>query len=144
MLKRKPDWERLLGQFLLDRRFQPFVKGTQDCSMLACDAILAITGTDIAADVRGKYTTKEEADALLNQLTNGSDFMAYVAHIAATYEIPEVPLLLARRGDCVIFTHENVSSLGIIGTDGVYAYFAGEAGLERLKVRDCDKAWRIG
>ena len=143
-LKRIPHWERALAQFIMGRRRVPFIRGIQDCSMFACDGIWAITGTDIAADVRGKYRTEEEAQSLLQELTGGGGFHSYIQLLTDRYEILPVPVKLARRGDCVIIMLKAGPSLGIIGTDGVYALFPGESGLEQVKVLDCDGAWKIG
>lgn len=43
----------------------PFAWGTHDCAMLAFDAVQAVTGKDPAPDLRGAYSTPDEALALL-------------------------------------------------------------------------------
>lgn len=144
MLKRVSDWDKRLAEFIQSRRNMPHTPGQQDCAMFACDAVLAITGTDIASEIRGKYTTEAEAQALIQSLTGGLGIPSYIEHLTETYEIPECPIKRARRGDIVTVTLPKSSTFGVVGTDGSTAYFAVEHGLEAIPVLQCERAWRIG
>jgi hypothetical protein len=57
--------------------------GYVDCQMFAADWVLALTGKDPAADIRGTYSTAEEANALV-----------------------------ASRNGCVALVHERLYPLG--------------------------------
>src|SRR5258708_4686376 len=64
-MKRLEDWVVRLEAFIKERTAQPFKWGSQDCCLFAADAIEAITGVDLAADFRGKYSGAETAKAVL-------------------------------------------------------------------------------
>ena len=51
-LKRVSNWPAALDQFLADHRDLPFTWGTNDCCLFTCDAIVALTGIDLAAELR--------------------------------------------------------------------------------------------
>lgn len=55
--KRYPDWPDRLAAFVHARRRLPFVWGSNDCAIFACDGWLALTGVDLAATFRGRYDT---------------------------------------------------------------------------------------
>jgi len=143
-LIRFPDWESRLVQFFSDKMHIPFQIGVNDCALFACDAVLAITGVDLALSVRGLYSTQEEGHVLINEAVGDSGPVAFYSMVAEEHGIREVPILFARRGDCVMITLESGMALGIVGMDGVWACFAGPDGLERVLTRECSKAWRIG
>jgi hypothetical protein len=67
MIQRLEGWEKRFSAFLQERQRAPFVWGENDCILFAADAIVAITGFDLAASVRGLYASEEEAKALLKQ-----------------------------------------------------------------------------
>jgi len=60
--------EKLLSQYLRERIAAPFVWGQNDCILFAADAVMAMTGTDLAADYRGTYSDEAGAAALLESL----------------------------------------------------------------------------
>ena len=62
------DADAAIFAMVLDTGAQPFAWGTHDCAMLAFDAVQAVTGTDPAPDLRGAYSTPEEALSLLRSL----------------------------------------------------------------------------
>ncbi len=141
---RFPDWESLLDSFFQSRLNAPFQLGLNDCAMFACDAIKAITGVDLVMSLRGKYSSMKQGHDLIDDLTEGKGMLHFYDVTAKQYNIKDVPLLLAHRGDAVIITLEEGPVLGVIGLDGMYACFAGPDGIEKVLVRDCDKAWSIG
>ena len=72
-LERKLHWAtQTLNDFLVTHAHQPFVWGTNDCCTFPADAIEAFTGTDLAADFRGKYSTEAEAFALIKTVTGST------------------------------------------------------------------------
>lgn len=62
LLIRTKGWRIRLGAYLDAIEQTPHAWGTHDCALgLAAGAIEAMTGEDIAASYRGRYTTPEEA-----------------------------------------------------------------------------------
>lgn len=48
------DWQLRLDAFLSERLRTPFSWGVNDCALFSADAVLAITGVDLAWGLRGK------------------------------------------------------------------------------------------
>lgn len=63
-LVRRPDWPERFYEALRARRRLPFRWGQTDCCLTAADLILAMTGVDLAAGLRGTYESAEEAQAV--------------------------------------------------------------------------------
>lgn len=57
-MTRRPDWPERLEAFIRSRRNVPFAYGTNDCVVYVCDAIEAMTGEDIFAELRGTYDSE--------------------------------------------------------------------------------------
>ena len=69
-LTKKEHWDtRAFNQYLLDKKDSEFAWGENDCCLFAANSILAITGTDIADDFRGKYTDEASAFELIGIVT---------------------------------------------------------------------------
>lgn len=97
MRKRPPpqrlhDWQPRLAALFAARAEQPFTWGRFDCCLFAADAVLAVTGHDPAADLRGTYSTEEQAARVL-QRAGG------VVGVAIRRAGPVVPPQLAQPGD---------------------------------------------
>lgn len=141
-MHRRSDWLERFAEYLKRSRTLPFVWGQRDCALFVCDAVLEMTGIDMAAAARGQYDSEETATAFLSAC-GGLEQYAYT--IASDNGLDEIPLTLARRGDVVLWRQPEVgSTLGIVGLDGVYALFASPFGLGKQKVRNCTTAWRVG
>lgn len=65
VLTRLPDWPARLSALVAAAHVQPFAWGTHDCCLWAADAVLALTGTDPAAGLRGRYSQVQGAHRLL-------------------------------------------------------------------------------
>jgi hypothetical protein len=129
-LRRTDDWESRLAEFFRARRDVPFEFGVNDCGLFACDAVLAMTGVDLGAGVRGTYQDTEGERVALQK-------------IAAEHALEEIPVRMARRGDVVLFERAEGPTLLVVGLDGVNAYGPGENGIKSIPVKHCSKAWRI-
>jgi hypothetical protein len=139
MLRRFSDWPELLAKFLLERTGMPFEWGRNDCALFSCDAIQEITGTDIAADLRG-YSSEEEAQALIARF---GSLEALARSVTAAHQMPEVPILRAQRGDVALFDSRLGPTLGIISLDGSIAA-PGPRALEHSPISQAIAAWRVG
>ena len=71
MIKRRPDWPEKLAAFIETRRERVFSWGEQDCALLAADAVLEMTGVDLASGLRG-YKSARGAAARMKVRTWGS------------------------------------------------------------------------
>jgi hypothetical protein len=144
-LTRKKGWAAgAFHDFLQARARMPFAWGSNDCALFAADAIEAITGTDIAADFRGKYTDEASAFALIQSLTGGktvADAAAYCATKAGLVEL-EHPLM-AQRGDLVVIPDSGRLISGVVGLNGRHVISPGEKILKTLPISDVERAWRV-
>jgi hypothetical protein len=142
MLIRFPDWPERLAAFLRESADEPFVWGVNDCALRACDAVRAMTGTDIAARLRGRYKTQLGAARVMRRLAG--DLEAVAQQVAYEFAIREVTPSFARRGDLLLLDTPLGPSLGIVAMNGHTAEFKVNDGLLRVPVSTCRRAWRIG
>jgi hypothetical protein len=162
ILSNKDDWQELLHNYLLRRQNEAFKWGTMDCCLFACDAVLELTGVDLAAEFRGKYDSLRGAmDTMWKFLVNlpvdqlekfellgiamdELHLVESVAHtIAVINGIEEVPLLMAQRGDVLLLDSPLGKGLGILGLRGTTAHCAGPDGVVDVPLQECLRAWRI-
>ena len=75
-----------------------------------------------------------------------TDALALATHLCSQAGFLAWPHVnFARRGDVIVLANPDGShSLGIVGLNGVHALFVAEAGLRRMRVRDCVAAWKVG
>src|SRR5690348_16756097 len=118
MLSRLPCWQCSLARFLLDNSRRPFRYGSFDCGLFVSDAILVMTGTDLAASFRGKYKSRTELLRLIRQYTGALSLRALAERITAEFQMPEVPILRAQRGDLVLLKRARDYSLGLVDLNG--------------------------
>lgn len=91
---RLDDWpERLSAMIEASRARTALVYGEHDCCTHAADAVLALTGRDIAADWRGQYATPDEGLALAGAKT--------LRRLAGRFFKPVAPVF-AHRGDLAL------------------------------------------
>jgi hypothetical protein len=135
MIKRRSDWDVRLSEYLASVRREPFCYGSHDCALHSANAVLAMTGTDIAAAFRGRYSTAQGSVLALARYGAGT--------LDATVDaiLPAIPPSHARRGD-LVWTGE---ALGVCdGTTGLFVGQEGEAeGLVTIPRSAWRKAWRV-
>lgn len=145
MIQRKPNWEKLLHEFLEQRKAAPFAWGQNDCALFAADAVHAMTGEDLGAAFRGNYHDAGGAAAEMTSTCGSADALALAIHLCALAGFTAWPnVKLARRGDVIVLKNPDSHSLGIVALNGVHALFVTEGGLRRMRVRDCVAAWKVG
>ncbi|OYR15547.1 hypothetical protein CEV32_4823 [Brucella rhizosphaerae] len=99
--------------------------------MTTCDAIEAITGTDPAADIRGKYKSKAGAYRLIKQ--RGYDNLGAVL----ADRFAETPVAMAGRGDVGIYQNT-------VGYFCEYGFAVkGEDGLRFLPRTMAERAFKV-
>ncbi len=135
-LARPSGWPEALAELLTARHRAAFAWGTVDCCMFVADAVEAITGEDIAADLRGEYSDEAGADALLDSL--GGVVALADARLSGRHEEP----MLARRGDVVCVTLEGRETLGVVMGNGQWAA-PGPRGLVLRPMAEVTLAWRV-
>lgn len=144
-IQRRQNWDtQHFHQFLLDHANKPFAWGSHDCALFAANAVEAITGVDIAADFRGKYTTQLGALRTISKITDGSTVTDAVAHCAEKHGLVEhVHPLMAKRGDLVIIDNAGTLIAGVVHLNGRHVVSASETGLVRLPITNIVRAWSL-
>ena len=125
-------WEIALHDAIQAARERPFSYGTHDCATFAFNVRLALTGEDVAAEWRGRYSTELGAKRMLTRLGHED-----VAGLATHHLGEPQPVGLSRRGDIVLID----GALGVCV--GAKCAFAGHSGLVFHRLLDCTKAWRV-
>lgn len=118
-LVRRRDWPERLAHFLEVRARLPFAWGLNDCALFAADCACNLTEVDLAADLRGAYGNREEADAVL---ARHGGLQALVAARLPVYVSP----LQCHRGDVVCVEAEQEDgarlwTLGVVAGNGYWA-----------------------
>lgn len=129
-----PNFYVLLPQFTQQRRRMPYAWGTNDCVTFAADAVLAITGVDPIADIRGTWNDEASAMAVLAGLGG------LIAAVDAKF--PRVDKNFAQIGDlCLVKDANGQPSLAVC----VGSYCAAP-GTEEMLLTSMSKArlaWRV-
>lgn len=144
-IKRREHWAtRELKQFLIDKKNARFEWGVCDCCLIAADAILAITGTDVADDFRGKYHDEASAFALIRQVAGGTTVADAAAYCALKHGLQEWKTpLLAKRGDLVVIQDEEQLIAGFVHLNGTHAVSIGSPGLRFFPLSQVTRAWKV-
>ena len=148
--QRSRTWEtRELAAYLNDKVNSTFVWGPNDCCLFAANAILAMTGTDISSDFRGKYSDEASAFSLIKTVTGGTTVADAAAYCAAKHGLFEwvkngkpAPLY-AQRGDLVVVSNDGNIIAGIVDLSGRYVASIGQGGILRLPLSTIQRAWHI-
>lgn len=128
------DWQPRLAALIAQRMAARFVWGENDCCLFACDAVLAITGHDPGADLRGTYATAAGAARVLQRVGG-------VAGVATQRAGPGVPVALAQPGDIGLCTQDNDHpALAVYG--GSVWHAPGSLGLVAHNASNITRAWR--
>ena len=133
-MNRVEDWPERLLALIDERRTATFKWGAQDCCAFPADAVLAMTGVDPMAALRGRYNSARSAAVLMEKVGGIAAFLDAL--------LPQVPPLLARRGDVVMFDADDGPVLGI--ACGVTAAAAGPNGVTWIPLAQWRLAWRVG
>jgi hypothetical protein len=137
-------WDtRAFHKFLVQRTKTPFAWGTNDCALFAADGVRAITGVDIAADFRGKYTDEASALQAIKTVCGGSTIADAAAYCAAKHGLIEwAKPLFAKRGDLVVVRNGDGRVIaGLVHLNGRHVVSVGERGLVWLPVTNIIRSW---
>ncbi|MGA9855752.1 MAG: hypothetical protein WBR29_10795 [Gammaproteobacteria bacterium] len=133
---RNQDWLKQLTTLVQERRQQPHAWGSNDCCLFAADAVLAVTGEDKAAPLRGTYSDQAQAEKIIRDY---GGLEALLTHFLGESLGP----ICARRGDLVLFTAPNgLDCVGVcMGTNLVCP---GDERLNTFSMESAKKSWRVG
>lgn len=132
MIARLPDWRPRLVAYLEEVRTRPFAYGAHDCALFAAAAVLAMTGTDLAADYRGRYTSLKEG----LKLAGASHLQILRQHFEP------IPTAFAGVGDLAMIGEVGFPALGIF--EGEHILVLREDGLGLMPRAAATQAWRVG
>jgi hypothetical protein len=132
---RLPDWKQRLIAYLEDCVRRPFQFGRHDCALFAAGAVQAMTGTDPAADWRGRYRTLKGGLKAVRRA-------GYADHIAlAAAVLPEVHPAFAAPGDLAVIGTPDGPALGVVQGEGVYVLGPDRIGL--VSMGDAVRAFKV-
>lgn len=136
-MKRLENWPLILSSFLRSRSSEPFEWGRNDCILFAADAVLALTGEDVAAQYRGKYDSEESAKALM--APHGNIINAITSAMGVE---PIKNYLCAARGDVVCIRHSGVKACGVVDDTGTRVAVITKDGLARVGLVNVLFVWK--
>ena len=134
-LVRLPDWQTRLEAFVRQRQHLPFAWGSNDCCLFAADAVLAITGHDLAPGLRGAYSTPQQG---LRRVAARGGVQAIACKALGAATGP----LRARVGDIVLVQIDGQDALGLCNGTSVLGPSA--AGIVAMGMGSALAAWKVG
>lgn len=140
-LKRHNLWPETLSTAIAKAHDQPFEWGAHDCALFVADVILAMTGTDVADDFRGKYKTTKGA-ARIMKLFAGGGLPEFADKIAVVNGFKSCHPNFAQRGDVVEVKTDDGPALGICIGERIAA--VGPDGMTLWPINKATRAWRVG
>ena len=127
-----------LHALVLDRHDKPFVWGIRDCCLWAADAAHAVTGRDMASDLRGCYWSARQAIHLVRD-RGGMEAMV-TARMGEPIDVSE-----AIDGDVCLLrpeVHECIPGLGALGVLWRGSILAqGDKGLAVHRINNATTWW---
>lgn len=134
---RKPDWRGQLSRYIEHTKVLPFEWGELDCGLFAAGAVEAMTGVDVAANLRRKYTNMAEFQNLL-KIRGYTDYAAFVGeHFERVSPSP----VFAQHGDIAAVNTPDGIALGIVGGSEIFVMM--QTGLGVVPLTDAKRAWRV-
>lgn len=138
ILTRVPDWDRALPLVVERHMALPGEWGVSDCLLTAGDAIEAVTGVDILAEFRGRYSTEIGAARLMRK--HGCENVDDVFRVF--FSLPPVGRLMAQRGDVGTVMQGGQLTAGFMTERGFAA--KGEHGLVFHDITEIVAAFKVG
>lgn len=132
---RKENWPELLLDAVEAARSKPFAWGQHDCCTFAADCVQAMTGVDLMAEFRGRYTSAKGAVKVVAKAGHAALADAWCAALA------EIAPLAAQRGDVVMFETDEGLAVGVV--TGTQAVAAGPDGVTFVPLELWLRAWRV-
>jgi hypothetical protein len=133
------DWKTQLATFIELRLPRRFKWGKHDCCLFACDAWDQAFGVDIAEWFRGRYSTKEEADKLLEEFAGGG-LSKTMTKLARQFKLQKIERPFLQSGDLCLVKTDLGDALGICWNGRIVAQ--GPKNLVMLPKMLVKRAWR--
>lgn len=133
--RRLRDWQSRLAALVAQRWAMPFAWGVHDCCLFAADAVLAVTGHDPAADLRGTYRTAAEAVVALARAGG-------LAGLAIERAGRVVPAEAAQAGDIGLLEPGRGALPALAVCAGTHWLAPGRHGLVAHPAHHVRRAWR--
>jgi len=137
------DWQFRLSDYLTSCAQQRFRYGVLDCGLFVAGAIAAMTEVDVAAELRGKYSSRREAFTAIQRLCGWPTMPAVADYLAERFVIAETPVVFAQRGDPVQLRRGRAASLGLVAMHGTEILPPYADGLLRLPLSHATRAWHV-
>lgn len=136
IMRRLENWPILLAEFFERRKDMPFEWGVNDCMIFCSDGVLALTGTDPAADIRGTYSDQDGAAKVI------AGFGDSVEAIIEAKGFKRVEKAFSHRGDVVTYQCGERVCGGIIDETARRGVFVlPNRGLTRIPLKHCSNVW---
>jgi hypothetical protein len=153
VMRRRDDWIVRLAAAVHEREDAPFEWGKFDCCTGAAGLVLAMTGIDVMAPLRG-YRTERGALLKLSRFTGlrNLDMDALLAataeRIGRNFGDPEIQPRRAGRGDVVLARVGTVDGVGtalaVVDLSGRFALAASrDGGWARPPMAAWIRAWKV-
>lgn len=137
-MKRLPDWCLRLAELVEARLHVPFAWGPNDCAAWSADVVVAETGHDHLAELRGPRRTALEA---MRQEQAIGGIPAALERAGLRQVLPTQ----ARRGDLVLLRPQPGQARGVLAVClGEVACAPGPDGLASVPMSQARTAWRVG
>lgn len=144
MLTRHSNWQTLFHAYLTGNPAR-FHYGSHDCCLFVAGAVEAMTGTDIAAAYRGKYSTRKQALQVASGMFGARTVEGIVEQVAKAHSMPEISPLHASRGDMVLLQPQKGRDhlLGIVSLTGTRILIAIAKGFGSVPITNAYRAWKV-
>lgn len=139
--ERFADWPARLHEAIEQGKRTAFAWGTADCALWACDVVKAMTDVDLAAPLRGTYSTEGGAQLAMLGFAGRGGLAATCTAIAAAHGLTEEAWAIAMRGDLVLVETPAGPALGVC--IGGRAAFLAATGLAFLPMSRAIRCWRV-
>lgn len=134
-LHRRPDWKPRLHAYLTACATRAFRPGQHDCMLWAAGDIEALTGVDLAAAWRGRYTTLAGGRRILRKAGFTDEFALADAYL------PRAPLAYAAPGDLAAIEGDYGLAMGIV--QGAQVYGLLPVGWTLLPIAAAQTLWTV-
>ena len=135
MPPRTTDWKARLVDYLAGSVATPFACGTFDCATFTFAAVAVMTGHDLAAPYRDRYSTIADGIALLRQ----DGFRDHVDLVAAHFA--EMAPAFAQAGDIAVLDGADGAALGLVQGEHIYALLP--TGMALVPLLSARRAFRV-
>lgn len=110
MMTRHNDWPERLAAFIETRRERVFSWGSNDCALFAADAVLEMTGVDLARTLRGYRSARGAA----NRVAKAGGMRCLAEGLSEKHSG------LAQRGDIVLVDLDGRETFGVVVGNGTW------------------------